>query len=307
MSLPGKAFPTLLIALAAVVIAAAPPNNAPALERMSLNGMIRNDSDDTLSFSPDGNTVFFDRSSGARKTIMVSRRVAGRWMRPQVASFSGRWFDQNPVASPDGRYLLFNSDRPHRSGGHPLVQNYFSKAGAPGSNIWLVDREGTRWGTPKWLGSNINSGAFVDFASIAEDGAVYFIRYNASKRLMQTWRASHWKDGYDPPELVRLGDPAISVHDPAIAADESFIIFDYGKVPGGLGRLSIAFRRGNGWTAPIDLGDVANADLPWGPRLAPDGRSVFVTGRSGIWRLDLGQWLDRRSEDLSQSAIDEPW
>jgi Tol biopolymer transport system component len=84
---------------------------------ITLDGIIHPDSDDTLAFTPDGNTVFFDRSNGPHKTIMVSHKVNGHWSKPQIAGFSGHWFDQDPVVSPDGSYLLFNSDRPATPGG----------------------------------------------------------------------------------------------------------------------------------------------------------------------------------------------
>ena len=86
------------------------------------------------------------------------------------------------------------------------------------------------------------------------------------------------------------------------APDQSFIVFDYGKVKGGLGRLCIAFRDGDRWGRPIDLGDTVNRDLPWGAHLAPDGHTVYVTGQSGIWRLSLQPWLQRHA--LTDKAAD---
>ena len=44
-----------------------------------------------------------------------------------------------------------------------------------------------------------------------------------------------------------LGDSSATLHDPAVARDQSFIGFDTGRVKGGLGRLSIAFREGDHW------------------------------------------------------------
>lgn len=269
---------------------------APALQRETLNGVINADADDTLAFTPDGRTVFFDRSEGAHKTVLVSHRVAGRWSPPETASFSGRWFDQDPVVAPDGSYLLFNSDRPVKADGPPLTQTYFSKTPAPGSNIWRVDRRGKGWGEPRWLGPVINTDVFVDFASIAGDNTLYFMRFDAANRVMQLWRARYRGGRYGEPTRVALGSPSVSIHDPAIARDQSFIVFDYGKVTGGLGRLSIAFRKGDGWSDPVDMGDAVNQDLPWGAHLSPDGRLAYVTGRSGIWRLDLEPWLKRRRE-----------
>lgn len=277
--------------IAPIVLHAAESPRAVATP-MTLDGIIHPDSDDTLAFTPDGNTVFFDRSEGPHKTIMISHRVGGRWSAPRVASFSGHWFDQDPLVSTDGTYMLFDSDRPTKPGGRPLTQDYFIGGKAPGSNIWKVNRVGEGWGKPVWLGPIINNDVFIDFASLAADGSLYFIRWNPNEKAMHIWRSRYKGGQYLKPELVTIGDPAVSVHDPAVAPDQSFIVFDYGKVKGGLGRLCIAFRDGAGWGKPIDFGDALNKDLPWGSHLAPDGHSVYVTGQSGISRISLDPWLE---------------
>ncbi len=299
---------SLCMAVAALCMAhAAPAATATATtpELVTLNGILHPDSDDTLAFTPDGNTVFFDRSQGPHKTIMVSRKISGAWSAPQVARFSGRWFDQDPVVAPDGSYLLFDSDRPITPGGKPLVQSYFNGGRpAPGANIWKVEREGDDWGSPVWLGPVVNNDVFIDFASIAADGTLYFIRWDTNQKIMHMWRSAYRHGTYQPPLSADVGDPAVSIHDPAIAPDQSFILFDYGKVQGGLGRLCIAFRQGEGWSKPMDLGDIINKDIPWGAHLAPDGQTVYVTGQSGIWLLSLTPLLQQRHPQLAANAVD---
>ena len=283
------------LAVLAVALPIAPQALAAGATPVTLDGIIHPDSDDTLAFTPDGNTVFFDRSEGTHKTVMVSHRVDGHWARPTVAGFSGQWFDQDPVVAPDGSYLLFNSDRPTQQGGKPLTQNYFGGGvTAPGSNIWRVDRTARGWSEPVWLSPVINSDVFIDFASIAGDNTLYFMRFNAAGKQMQFWRSALKNGEYQTPERVILGDPSETLHDPAVAPDQSFIVFDSGRVKGGLGRLNIAFRDGDGWSKPVDLGDDLNEDLPWGAHLAPDGRNVYVTGNSGIWKISLDPWLNAR-------------
>lgn len=231
---------------------------------------------------------------------MISHRIAGRWSTPQPASFSGQWFDQNPLVAPDGSFLLFNSDRPVSSGGKPLVQSYFVSGLGPGSNVWRVDRAGDHWGNPKWLGPTINSDVFIDFPSLGSDGTLYFMRWAPATKTMRLWK-SHYAHGlYLEPQVVTLGNPAESIHDPAVAPDQSFIVFDYGKVKGGLGRLCIAFREGDHWSQPIDLGDDLNKDLPWGSHLDPDGRTIYVTGNSGVKMFSLAPWLDARRQETSR-------
>jgi hypothetical protein len=258
---------------------------------MTLGGIINQDSDDTPAFTPDRNTVFFDRSDGAHKTIMVSHRSNGRWSSPQPASFSGRWFDQDPLVAPDGTFLLFNSDRPAGVGEKPLVQDYFAGGPGPGSNIWRTDRKGDHWSDPVCLGPTINSDVFIDFASLASDGTIYFMRWDATQKSMHLWRSQYQHGSYLAPELVTLGDPAESIHDPAVAPDQSFIVFDSGKVRGGLGRLCISFREADHWGKPIDLGDSIDNDLPWGAHFDPDGHTIYFTGKSGIQRFSIAPWL----------------
>jgi hypothetical protein len=287
-------FPSMAL-VAAGMVWIAPYSGAtvvPKATAVTLGGIIKPNNDDTLAFTPDGNTVFFDRSEGPHKTIMISHRVNERWLPPQVASFSGHWFDQDPLVSPDGSYMLFDSDRPIKPGGEPLTQDYFVGGKAPGSNIWRVDRTGNGWGNPVWLGPTINDDVFVDFPSLANDGTLYFIRWNNKEKAMHIWRSRVQAGRYLAPELVTLGDAAVSVHDPAVAPDQSFIVFDYGKVKGGLGRLCIAFREGDDWGKPIDFGESLNKDMPWGAHLGSDGHTVYVTGQSGIWRISLGPWLE---------------
>ncbi|MFS6835624.1 hypothetical protein, partial [Staphylococcus aureus] len=135
-------------------------------------------------------TVFFDRSAGKQKTIMVSHKVDGRWSQPEVAGFSGHAFDQDPVMAPDGSYLLFDSDRPPTKDSQPLMQDYFVGGSGPGSNIWRMNREGDGWSQPSWLGSVVNNDVFIDFASIAADGSLYFIGCDARPTARSSWSAS---------------------------------------------------------------------------------------------------------------------
>jgi hypothetical protein len=70
----------LLLACAIRLMPTASATNAvDAPEPVSLDGIIHPDSDDTLVFTPDGNTVFFDRSEGKHKTILISHKTGGHW------------------------------------------------------------------------------------------------------------------------------------------------------------------------------------------------------------------------------------
>jgi len=55
----------------------------------------------TTTFTPDGQTVYFSRGN-LRYAIIYSERVNGKWQKPKLAPFSGRWSDTDPFISSDG-------------------------------------------------------------------------------------------------------------------------------------------------------------------------------------------------------------
>ena len=260
---------------------------------VTLGGVIHPASDDTLSFTPDGNTVFFDRGEGKHKTILVSHKVDGRWSQPRVAVFSGHWYDQDPALAPDGSYMVFSSDRPIVPGGKRLVREVDGKT-YHGGNLWKVEWKSGQWSAPTWLGTVVNQDSFLVSPSIAADGTLYFIQQDHHDHAMHIF-SSHRRGGrYLAPVRVALGDPATTTHDPAIAPDQSFVVFGYGKTAAGLGRLCIAFREGDHWSKPIDLGDAVNSVGPWGSHVLPDRHTLTFTGDTALYRLSLKPWLSQR-------------
>ncbi|HEU5358753.1 MAG TPA: hypothetical protein VFU45_06525 [Gemmatimonadales bacterium] len=261
----------------------------PAPTAVTLDGNLDARTDDSPAFTPDGATAFFDRTAGRSKTIVMTTRIDGHWTPAVTAPFSGQWLDPDPALAPDGSALVFSSNRPVHNDGQPVVFTDDGGKAYRGANLWKVARQGEGWGTPEWLGPAVNTTTLVVAPSVAQDGSVYFIQ--RERGAMHIFR-SDFRDGkYLPARLVALGDTTLPTHDPAIAPDRSFLVFDYGQSSGGLGRLSIAFRQGDGWSAPHDLGDAANSDAPWGAHLGPDARTLYFTGNTHIWRLSLAPWL----------------
>lgn len=58
--------------------------------------------DGSPTFSPDGNLLFFTRSTANWGAILESHKAGGQWSKPELASFSGEWPDSSPSMSPDG-------------------------------------------------------------------------------------------------------------------------------------------------------------------------------------------------------------
>lgn len=290
--------------------------SAPQIPQVFAPGVISGPLDDASpAFAPDGKTVFFMRGDDSW-TLMESHLTDGKWSVPRAAPFSGHWRDLDPAMAPDRSYLLFVSNRPITPDGKQLDVTFKGKVyPGVGMNIWRVDRDGDTWGRPRRLPSFINCSTSTFAPAIAADGTLYYIgrtKPNAPSRLLR----SRYRDGrYLPPEPVAIGGAGDWIRDPAIAPDQSFIVFsiipaDSKQKP----RLAIAFREGNEWGKPIDLGDSVNgAGSAMGSQLGPDHRSLYFysprktdstatwnNGRANIWRVSLAPWLRAHREETGQ-------
>lgn len=291
------------------VAAAADPAAAPEIVAPGVISGPSSDAD--AAIAPDGATLVFSRDGA----ILVSSRTPAGWSAPHVAPFSGRWMDAQPTLAPDGSALVFVSNRPLADG----------DAQHPGGNLWRVERRGDAWGEPVHLPAVVNRGASIWGPSVAADGSLYFMDRVDGKGPFRLWRAQAKDGAWLAPVPQSLGDPAMQQVDPAVAPDESFIVFS-ARHPGTdeHERLYIAFRDGAGWGPATDLGAPVNVDGNDSneARLGPDGRTLYFTsdrqtpiryprsaaqavadlariaawdnGKQNIWRVSLAPWLDAR-------------
>ena len=116
--------------------------------------------DASPAFTPDGATVLFTRGSGTARRLYVAHRHGDGWSTPVPAPFSKRWMDFEPTMAPDGRYLVFVSNRPARGEGKPLDGRWGGHDyPGRGGNLWRVDRRDGGWGTPRHLPDAVNAGS----------------------------------------------------------------------------------------------------------------------------------------------------
>jgi Tol biopolymer transport system component len=297
-----------LAPLAAVAAHAGEPIAAPTV---FAPGVISGPAHDSApAFARDGHAVWFSRSDGAQSTILESREVDGRWTPPRPAPFSGRWSDMEPAMSPDGRFLVFVSNRPAQDGGKPLDGFFMGKSfPGGGGNLWRVDRTPGGWSAPVRLPDAINADPSTFAPSVAADGSLWFMRPADGGRKFRLYRAQ-WRDGrFEAPQPLPFSDGGATDVDPAVAPDESFVVFGSSRPPARDMDLFIALRRGASWDPPMHLGDVVNgrgSDAE--ARLSPDARTLYFSserrsaapadrdadwnnGKYNIWRVDLRPWL----------------
>lgn len=211
-----------------------------------------------LTISPDGNIALWVSSNGKRDTlrIMEARKEHGKWSKPYVASFSsstGAWKDIDPVFSPDGKTVLFQSNR--NTNRRPERKDF---------DIWEVALTHTGWSTPYPLGGAINTEASESYASITKSGTIYFMKENDNQVGQSDIYCSVLKNGkYLTPQNVGL---PINTNEresnPYISPDENYMIY-FSTDKNGFGEvdLYIAFRKKGKWTTPMNLGSPINSNL----------------------------------------------
>ena len=276
--------------------------------------------DSAPAFTPDGDSVFFSRSNPQQSTIFVSRRVAGRWSTPRIAPFSGEWNDMEPAMAPDGSYLVFVSNRPATAGAKP-IEGQFNGAAHKGGNLWRVDRRGQGWRAPVRLPDAINTNTTTFAPSVASDGSLWFMTTDAKTLKFRLYRSQYRNGMFEAAQPLPFSDGTATDVDPAVAPDESFVVFGSGRMPKRSIDLFIAFRDNGRWGEPIHLGDVVNSPgSDAEARLDPDRRTLYFSsertlpvafprsraqanadsarmqawdnGNYNIWSVSLTPWLD---------------
>jgi WD40-like Beta Propeller Repeat len=112
----------------------------------------------------DGNTLIFEKSAAPHYLYIMceSHLVGGKWNKPEILPFSGRYRDTDPVLAPDGKSILFASDRPVNG---KDLHRWF---------IWRAQRSLSGWKQPQLLPGAVNSEGSQVFASVAANGNIYF-------------------------------------------------------------------------------------------------------------------------------------
>ena len=261
------------------------------------------------AFSADGRTLWFSRSDGGASTILESRYDNGQWSAPRTAGFSGRWRDMEPAMAPGGDYLVFISNRPVAADGKPLDGDFGGKHYAEGGgNLWRVERRGDGWGEPVHLPAIVNASSSTFAPSVARDGSLYFMHPSEDSGKFRLYRAQYRDGAYLAPVALPFSTGASTDVDPAVAPDESFIVFGSGRSPARGMDLFIAFRRCGEWGRPLHLGGRVNsAGSDAEPRLGIDGRTLYFSserlaedatgaawnnGKYNIWQVALTPLLE---------------
>ena len=262
---------TLLVAFALLLAGASHRQKRLSIPEGAKSTVFMQDSaatpneESTPTFAPDGNTVYIANKGN----ICFSKRVAGHWTKPIPISFTGKYNDWDPTLTPDGKQLLFVSNRPYvaADGSNKRGNHLFlSQLGADGS-----------WSEPKHLDSPVNETGFVNYGpSISASGTICFCSKDRDgNKGMHAFLCRWANNHYEKPQVLLLNgnEPA---YDPYIAADERYILFSSDSA------LYISYRTDQGWSQGEKLGpevnDASKAGMLWGPSISRDGNTLYYNG-----------------------------
>ena len=248
-----------------------PPGNQA---KLFAPGIVSTDlaEDAGLIFTPDGNEVFIRLANFPMGVITHRRRIDGKWQAPEVAPFSGQYWEGRLAIKPDGSRLFYSSPMPLTGEGPPKDNDF-----------WMVKREGAGWGAPVHLGRPLNSDIEENDLSVAANGTIYFNREGEGEPF-DIYRSSLESDIYQEPELLQIpGREKYMEVAPMVAPDESYIVFTSDGRPDQQGSfdLYVTFQvAGGGWTTPVNLGDGVNSrSSDKFATLSPDGKYMFFVSR----------------------------
>lgn len=251
--------------------------------------------DASLAFAPGRSAVFFARGRGEARRILLADRHGATWSTARPAPFSGPWMDMEPAMAPDGSYLVFASNRPTTSGGGALDGYYDGKPQTRrGGNLWRVNRRGNGWSAPVHLPETINGGSSVYAPSVATDGSVYFMKADPATSHFRLYVSRVAAGRLQAATPLTFSDGVTDDYDPAVAPDQSFIVFTSDRPPSSstASDIFIAFATPGGWSTPIDLGMAGTES-----RLDPDLSTLYFSGADRhVQSFALGSWLARHAE-----------
>jgi Tol biopolymer transport system component len=235
------------------------------------------------AFSPDGKAVYFTEVPDQNTlSIVESQRVDGKWAAPHTAAFSGHDRDLEPAFAPSGKFLVFASNRPSAPGEPQLDGHYNGKLlHGGGGHLWKVEARRGSWTKPQLLPPSINVNDAVFSPAVTADGSLYFMRADDGGGVFHIYRSQFRHGHYETPVRASFSNTTYGDFDPAVAPDESYLIFSSGRppAPSHVTDLFIIFRTPAGWGDPTDL-RAAISDEVHGveARLSPDGKTLYFTG-----------------------------
>jgi len=216
------------------------------------------------TITADGSTMVFSLKpeKDENSDIYISTFSNGAWTKAQpVREINTEFDEQTPYISPDGKILLFSSNR--EGSVRPPRKNekvYFLT-----NDLYISYKKGDRWSAPQWLHGGVNTADSERAPSVSRDGkTLYFSRY-AGDNIYSSKIYSASLDGITAGNITPLPRPVNSDYSdfglmPSLSKPGFY--FSSSR-PEGLGLWDIYFVSyiNNEFGIPINLGEPINSEF----------------------------------------------
>ena len=232
------------------------------------------------TFSADGNTFCYVRCSVHRSpgdgSFFITENTNQGWTAPKlIESIREKHAAWGPCLSPDANSIYFT---------YALLEPLSKR------NIYRCDRTAHGWTAPQALGPPLSSPAKELTCSVAAKNSMYF---GSSRKGEKPWGTSFIfvapfvNNTWQRTTYISLNNlQEGGASGPAIAPDESFMVFTALNLPGGYGHrdLYLTLRLPDGtWSKHRNLGPRINSSyLEHSAMISPDKKYLFFT-RSNGW------------------------
>jgi Tol biopolymer transport system component len=244
-----------------------PPGTTPEI---FASGIISSDQFEFgITFSPRGEELFFTRRpdyNSYDNRIYHILIKDGVWTKPQLATFANNVFEFLPVVLPDGKSLIFYSER-----GKPDGTMHTG-------NLWISKKEKGGWTEAVFFDSPANF-QFCMMVSAAKTGTIYYAGVINGKRGI--FGSTLVNGRYSAPEYLPDEVNYLKPNHPFVSPDENYLIMDAQLSGMGKQELFISFKKDDGsWTKAVNMGQVINATkTEFGASISPDGKYLFFHRR----------------------------
>ena len=232
-----------------------------------------------VAISPDQREVYFTIQSYSNEIsaiVFVTRQKSG-YSKPEVAVFSGRFSDMEPVFSSDGLKLYFVSNRPLKNG-ESEVKDY---------DIWYVERKSITdaWSVPVNMGAPVNTGDNEFYPSFTRSGNLYFTCDGRGSKgkddiFMCVYRNGQYLERESLSDSINSDGYEFNAF---VAPDESYLIYTCYNKKGdfGSGDLYISARnKDKEWSKGVNMGAAYNTkQMEYCPFVDAQNGVLYFTSR----------------------------
>lgn len=248
------------------------PDKEPEPFMPAVFGTAQNNRD--LAISPDGKEIYSTLVSPRNifSSIICIKKTPKGWSKPEVASFSGKYSDLEPVFSPDGKRLYFVSNRPLSGNGEPKKD----------FDIWYMELQHGTWSEPKNPGAPVNTDKDEFYPSVTSSGNIYFTAsYSDSKGKEDIYVAKAENGKYSAPvSLDTCVNSKLYEFNACVSPDEKMIIFtSFGRADDkGRGDLYVSTKDADGkWQPAKNMEQVNSEFLDYCPFVDWNSNTFYFT------------------------------